>query len=144
MKTIREEMGLTYSIYSSFTANMESGHFEIEVQTKNENASTVIKEIINHIEKIKKEPVSEQELEDAKSFLIGSFPRRLETTKRVTEFLSAVEFYNLGDDYMEKYPKYIQNVTLEDVLRVAKKYLNTDNFVLVVVGNKKNLRLPDL
>lgn len=144
MRTIREEMGLTYSIDSSFTSNKELGHFEIEVQTKNENASTVIKEIINQIEKIKNEPVSEQELEDAKSFLTGSFPRRLETTKRIVDFLSAVEFYNLGDDYMKKYFEYIQGVTVEDVLKVAKKYLNTENFVLIVVGNERDLRISQL
>lgn len=144
MKTIREDMGLTYSIFSSFTSNKESGHFEIEVQTKNENAETVIKEIINQIEKIKNEPVSKQELEDAKSFLTGSFPRRLETTRRISDFLSAVEFYNLGDDYIKKYFEYIQNVTVEDVLTVAKKYLSTDNFVLIIVGNEKDLRLPEL
>lgn len=143
MKTIREDMGLTYSINSSFTYNKESGHFEIEVQTKNENAATVIREIINQIEKIKNEPVSKQELEDAKSFLIGSFPRRLETTRRISDFLSAVEFYDLGDDYIKKYFEYIQNVTVEDVLSVAKKYLSTDNFVLIIVGDEKDLRLPD-
>lgn len=144
MKTIRDEMGLTYSIFSSFSSNKWSGQFEIEVQTKNESAGLVVKEILNQIRKIKSEPVSDQELEDAKAFLTGSFPRRLETTRRVVDFLSAVEFYNLGDDYIQKYPEYIRSVTKEDILRVANKYLDTENYILVIVGNEKKIDLSDL
>jgi zinc protease len=143
MKTIRDEMGLTYSIFSSFSSNKLSGQFEVEVQTKNESAGVVVKEIINQIKKIKTEPVSDQELEDAKAFLTGSFPRRLETTRRIVDFLSAVEFYNLGDDYIQKYPEYIRSVTKEDILRVANKYLDTENYILVIVGNEKKINLSD-
>ncbi len=143
MKTIRDEMGLTYSIFSSFSSNKLSGQFEVEVQTKNESAGVVVKEIINQIKKIKTEPVSDQELEDAKAFLTGRFPRRLETTRRVVDFLSAVEFYNLGDDYIQKYPEYIRSITKEDILRVANKYLDTENYILVIVGNEKKINLSD-
>jgi zinc protease len=143
MKTIRDEMGLTYSIFSSFNSNKLTGQFEVEVQTKNESAGVVVKEIINQIKKIKTGPVSDQELEDAKAFLTGSFPRRLETTRRIVDFLSAVEFYNLGDDYIQKYPEYIRSVTKEDILRVANKYLDTENYILVIVGNEKKINLSD-
>lgn len=143
MKIVRDEMGLTYSIYSSFSVNKEPGQFKIEVQTKNEAAGIVIKEILKQINKIKTEPVSDQEIADAKAYLTGSFPRRLETSKKIADFLTAVEFYNLGDDYIEKYSDYINRVTKEDILRVAKKYLDIENYVLVVVGNQKNLNLSD-
>jgi len=141
MKVVRDEMGLTYSIYSSFSGNKEPGQFEVEVQTKNESAGTVIKEILKQINKIKTETVTNQELKDAKAYLTGSFPRRLETSRRIADFLAAVQFYNLGDDYIEKYPDYISRVTKEDILRVAKKYLNSENYILVIVGNKKKMDL---
>jgi zinc protease len=144
MKVIRDEMGLTYSIYSSFSVNKETGQFKVDVQTKNEAAGIVIKEILNQINKIKTEPVLDQELDDAKAYLTGSFPRRLETSRKIADFLSAVEFYNLGDDYIEKYSEYINRVTKEDILRVAKKYLDIENYVLVVVGNQKRLNLSNL
>ena len=144
MKTIRDEMGLTYSIFSSFSSNKLSGQFEVEVQTKNESTDIVVKEILNHIRRIKTEPVSDQELEDAKAFLTGSFPRRLETTRRIVDFLSAVEFYNLGDDYIQRYPEYIRSVAKEDIMRVANKYLDTENYILVIVGDKKKINLSDL
>ncbi len=141
MKKIRDEMGLTYSIYSSFSVNKEIGMFKVEVQTKNEYAGIVIKEIINQIDRIRKEPVTDEELEGAKSFLTGSFPRRLETTTRISDFLANMEFYNLGDDYIKKYPDYINSVTKEDILRVARKYLDPENYVLVIVGDEKKITL---
>lgn len=143
MKVIRDDMGLTYSIYSSFSANKYPGQFEVEVQTKNESAGIVIKEILKQINRMRTELVTDNELEDAKSYLTGSFPRRLETSRRIADFLAAVEFYNLGDDYIERYPDYINRITKEDILRVAKRYLDPDNYVLVVVGAKEKLRLPE-
>ncbi len=137
MKSIRDEMGLTYSIHSAFSVNKEPGQFSIEVQTRNESAGVVVKEIIRQIKKIQNEPVSDQELEDAKSYLTGSFPRRLETSRRIADFLTAIHYYGLGDDYIQKYPEYIKSVTKEDIIRVAKKYLDAENYVLIIVGNLK-------
>ena len=66
---------------------------------------------------------------------------RLETSKRIANFLVAVEFYGLGMDYIDKYPSYINSVTKDDVLRVAKKYLDPANFTLVVVADQKKAGL---
>ena len=142
MKVIRDEMGLAYSIYSSFSVNKEPGQFEVEVQTKNESAEVVISEILKQIERIKNEMVTDHELEDSKAYLTGSFPRRLETSKRIADFITAVQYYGLGDDYIEKYPEYIKNVTKDDILQAAKKYLDNENYILVVVGNAKKMNLP--
>jgi zinc protease len=137
MKVIRDEMGLTYGIYSFFAANKEPGQFEVSVKTKNESAETVIQETLKQIRIIQSEPVSDQELADAKAYLTGSFPRKLETSRLIADFLAAVQFYNLGDNYISKYPDYINSVTKEDVLRVAKKYLDPENYSLVIVGKQK-------
>lgn len=144
MKSVRDEMGLAYSIHSFFTGNKEPGQFEVQVQTKNESATTVISEILKQINLMRTGPITDSELKDAKAYLTGSFPRRFETSRRIADFLTAAEFYNLGEDYIEKYPDYINKVTKEDILRVAKKYLHTDKYVLVVVGNQKKTGLTDL
>lgn len=141
MQTVRDEMGLAYDIHSFFSANKEKGAFQVSVQTKNESANKVIAEIIKQIEKIKKEKVSDQELSDAKSYLTGSFPRRLETSRKTADFLAAVDFYNLGLNYAEKYSSYINSVSREDILRAAKKYLDTEHLVIVVVGNQEKIKL---
>lgn len=141
MQKIRDEMGLAYDVSSFFTLNKEKGLFHAEVQTKNESANTAIEEILKQIEKIREDKVSDEELSGAKDYLTGSFPRRLDTSRKIADFLATVEFYNLGLDYAEKYPSYINAVTKEDVLRVAGKYLDAENFVLIVVANQKKAEL---
>jgi zinc protease len=141
MKIIRDEKGLTYSIFSSFSGNRYPGRFEIEVQTKNESAGQVIEETRRQIRRIVAEGVTDEELRDAKDFLVGSFPRRIETGRKVTAFLTSVEFFELGDDYIDKYRDYILKVTKEDVLKAARKYLHEENLIIVIAGNRKKLKL---
>ena len=93
------------------------------------------------MERMRKEYVSAEDLAEAKSYLTGSFPRRLDTNRKIADFLAYVEFYNLGLDYVGKYPDYINSVTKEDVIRVARKYLAPENYVLVVVANQKKAML---
>jgi len=141
MQSVRDEMGLAYDVHSFFASHKEGGIFEIGLQTKNESSNTALDEIIRQVERIRKEQVSDQELSDAKSYLTGSFPRRLDTNRKIADFLALVEFYNLGLDYAAKYPDYINAVTKDDVLRAAKKYLNAEHYVLVVVANQKKAML---
>jgi zinc protease len=141
MQSIRDEMGLAYDVHSFFAASKEEGIFQIGVQTKNESANTAIDEILKQVNRIRKENVSDQEISDAKSYLTGSFPRRLDTNRKIADFLASVEFYNLGLDYAEKYSIYINSVTKDDVLRVAQKYLDPEKYVLVVVANQKRAKL---
>jgi len=84
---------------------------------------------------IREAPVTDQELAEAKSFLMGSFPLRLDSTAKLAKVLAQVEFFGLGFDYFVQYPKWIERVTKEDVQRVAKQYLNPQHYALVVVGN---------
>lgn len=144
MKVIRDDMGLTYSIYSSFSANKEPGEFFVEVQTKNESAQIVIKEILKQMQSMRAKLIIDQELEDAKAFLTGSFPRRLDTTRKIADFLAVVEFYKLGDDYINKYQEYINNVTKEAVQMAAIKYLKPDDYFLVMAGKKEKIDLTNI
>lgn len=141
MQSIRDKMGLAYDVYSSFISYKKGGMFLIGVQTKNESSNTVIDEILKQINKIRKEKVTDKELSDAKSYLTGSFPRRLDTNRKIADFLTMVEFYNLGLDYAKKYPEYINSVTKEDIQRVANKYLEPENCVLVVIADQKKAKV---
>ena len=137
MQSVRDRMGLAYDVHSFSASYKEGGAFEIVLQTKNESANTAIGEVLKQVERIRNEQVSDQELSDAKSYLTGSFPRKLDTNRKIADFLASVEFLALGLDYPEKYPQYINSVTKEDVLRVARKYLNAEAYVLVVVADQK-------
>lgn len=135
MSRIRDDMGLAYDVHSYFTSDQDRGVFKVGVQTKNASAKTVIEVIIEEMRRIRKEPVSEEELKDAKAYLTGSFPRRLDTMGKIADFLALTEFYGLGIDYDRRYPGFINSVTREDVLRVAGEYLHPDDHVLVVVAD---------
>jgi zinc protease len=93
------------------------------------------------MERIQKELVSEKELEAAKKYLIGSFPMRLDTQGKLANFLLQVEYYGLGLDYPEKYPSLIRSITREDILRVARKYLHPEKYILVIVADLKEAAL---
>ncbi len=143
MQSIRDTMGLAYDVHSFFAASKVSGTFQVGVQTKNESAHVAIDEIRRQIERMRRESVSDEELSEAKSYLTGSFPRRLDTNRKIADFLATVEFYHLGMDYATKYADYINAVTKEDVLRVAQKYLDPENDILVIVANQKKTSLKD-
>ena len=135
MGEIRNKRGLAYSVSSFFDPGKFPGSFQIVLQTKNPSARDAISLSLQQMERIRKELVSEKELEGAKKYLIGSFPMRLDTQGKLANFLTQVEYYGLGLDYPERYPFLIQSITREEVLRVAEKYLHPENYVLVIVAN---------
>jgi zinc protease len=134
---IRNKRGLAYSVGSFFDTGKYPGSFQIVLQTKNSSAREAIALSLQGMERIRKEMVSEKELEGAKKYLIGSFPMRLNTQGKLTSFLTQVEYHGLGLDYPEKYPSLIRSITREEVFRVAKKYLHPKNFILIMVANLK-------
>lgn len=138
---IRDNKGLAYDVHSYFSASKFSGSFQAGLQTKNESANAAIDELLREMERIRTEPVSDKELQDAKSYLTGSFPLRIDSNSKIAGFVLAVEFNNLGLDYVDKFPSLINAVSQEDILRVAKKYLDTKNYVLVVVANMEKTKL---
>ncbi|MPZ77631.1 MAG: hypothetical protein GEU77_14025 [Deltaproteobacteria bacterium] len=139
MDSIRNERGLAYSVYSYFSAEKGRGTFQFVMQTKNETALEAIRIAKEEIRRIRAEPVSETELNEAKDYLTGSFPLRFDTTRRVANFLAQVEYFELGLDYPERYPDLIRKVRRDDVQRVAQKYLEPGKLITVIVGNQSKI-----
>ena len=137
VEDIRDNQGLAYSVSSGFDARLYEGPFKVTMQTKNENANKAVNAILKHIEDIRANPVKDDELNDAKSYIVGSFPLRLDTNSKMAGLLSLIEFYDLGLNYFSEYPKKINAVTKEEVLKAAKKYLDPKNYLLVVVAKQK-------
>ncbi|MEQ1792278.1 MAG: pitrilysin family protein [Nitrospiraceae bacterium] len=135
MDSIRDKQGLAYGIMSHFDARLLPGSFWVNLQTKTETTNQAITGVLSEIKSIRDTPVSDQELAEAKSFLVGSFPLRLDSTAKLAQVLAQVDFYGLGFEYFSDYPKWIERVTKEDVQRVAKQYLDPKRYALVVVGN---------
>lgn len=135
MESIRDKQGLAYGIMSHFDARLLPGSFWVNLQTRTEATNQAIAGVLAELKSIREAPVSDQELAEAKSFLIGSFPLRFDSTAKLAQVLAQVEFYGLGFEYFSQYPKWIDQVTKEDVQRVAKQYLDPQRYALVVVGN---------
>jgi zinc protease len=142
LSEIRDNQGLVYSASSSFNAQWYPGSFSVSFQTRADNTQAAISAVRLEIDRIRTEGVSETELSEAKAYLIGSFPLRLETTGALAGILSSVGFYELGLTYFHDYPRAIEAVTREDVLRVAKQYLHPDRMALVIVGRLAEAGLP--
>jgi zinc protease len=141
MDKVRDDMGLAYGIYSSFSASMHGGSFTVKVQTRNDAAQTVIDEVLRQIESIRTDGITAEELEGAKAFMTGSFPRRVDSMGKIASFLAIVEFYGLGLTYPEDYPKLINAITLEDIKRVANTHLSLENYTLVIVADQAKANL---
>ncbi len=140
---IRDNSGLVYDISSGFSPGLYPGSFEVSFQTKNASADIALEKALGEIRKIQSAPVNDKELADAKAYLIGSFPLKLDTSEKLAGLLPYIEFYGLGLDYLDRYPSLINAVTKQDVLRVAKTYLHPDRYGLVVVGNLAEAKIKE-
>ncbi len=135
MDSIRDKQGLAYGIMSQFDTRLMPGAFFISLQTRTDVTNQAIAGVLTEIKGMRDAPVTDQELNEAKSFIVGSFPLRVDSSAKLANVLAQVELYNLGMDYFTQYPKAIEKVTKDDVLRVAKQYLDPQHYALVVVGS---------
>jgi zinc protease len=133
----REENGLVYSIYSYVSPGKYGASLVVNAQTRTAEVPRVTAIAREELARLVREPVSDRELTLAKSYLIGSFPLRLDTSGKVADFLVAIEQQELGLDYPDRYKARIGAVTAADVQRVAATFLAPDTFNRVVVGDVK-------
>jgi zinc protease len=133
---LRDEMGLAYTTYASITttAGLDPGRFVAYIGTSPANADRAIEGLLGEIRRIVEEPVTPTELQDAKDFLTGSFVFAFESSSQIARFLIHAEVYDLGFDFINTYPRLIRDISQDDIARVARQYLDSENYSLVVVG----------
>ena len=136
MDDIRENRGLAYSVYSSFAPGLEPGPFTVALETKNATAGEAITQVVEQLRRIRSQPVTAEELKDAKSYLIGSFSRKMDSMSKRAWLLGYVEVFGLGLDYPWRYPDLIEHLSPGDIQKVAEKYLHPEKYLLVIVGKK--------
>ena len=140
---LREEKGYTYGAYSSFDMRRQAGAFEATAEVRTAVTGDSLKEFFYELNRIRDEKVSEDELKDAKNFLTGVFPIRAETQEGLTNLIVSQKLYDLPADYLQTYREKISRVTVEDVDRVAKKYITPDKIAIVIVGDAEEI-LPQV
>ena len=137
---LREEKGYTYGAYSQLDARRYAGSFRATAEVRTPVTGASLKEIFYELERIRDEDVSEKELADAKSYLTGIFPIRLETQEGLVEQLLQIRMHDLAPDYLETYRDKILKVTREDIRRVANLYVTPGNAAVVLVGDASDVR----
>lgn len=136
---LREEKSLTYGAYSSVNSSQYVSAFAAQVQVRNDVTDSAVAEILYEINRIRTEPVTAQELRDAKNYLAGSFGRSLESAQTVASFALNVLRFNLDEDYYNEYLQRLEAVTIEDVQAAAQKYFQAENLTIAVVGKASDI-----
>jgi zinc protease len=132
---LREEKGYTYGAYTNLDARRTAGTFRATAEVRTPVTGDSLKEFFYELERIRNEVVSEKEIRDAKSYLTGVFPIRLETQEGLTDQLVQIKMLNLPDDYLQHYRDRVQAVTAAEIQRVANKYVKPDEAAVIVVGD---------
>jgi len=132
---IREDKGWTYGAYSTFTKPVDVGYFRATANVRTEVTDSALVEMLGEFEKIVTEPVTQEELDDAKSYLIGNFPTTIETPNQIANQISQVKMLGLGKKYLEGYRKEIAKVDVAGAQAAMQKYMHPDRMALVLVGD---------
>jgi zinc protease len=136
---IREKRGLTYGIYSSFQSMRGIDSLNISSSTKNEAVGKVLDLVREAMVKMQQELVSADELQRAKSYMVGALPLQLTSTSSIANMLLSLQLDDLPNDYLDQRAAAIEAVTAEDVMRVAQNLLKPDDLTVVMVGQPQGV-----
>lgn len=141
MEEIREKRGLTYGIYTGF-ATWENGGLLIgSVSTQNARAGETLDVLRAELSKMAESGPTQEELDQAKTYLTGSYPLRLDSSSKIAQQLLGIQQEELGIDYVERRNGLINAVTLEDARRVAKRLIHPESLTISIVGRPEGIPL---
>lgn len=139
---IREKRGYAYDVHTEVSALADGGNFSTVTQVRNDVAADALQGIIEHLDRMAKEPVEKQELSDAKSYANGVFLLGMEPQRGLADRLAQIKVMNLPKNYLETYTTRINSVEPDQIESAAKKYLATDTDTIVVVGDASKIEEP--
>jgi zinc protease len=134
MKEVRDKRGYAYSVYSYFAPMRQTGPFQIGLQTKRSQAKDAIKVSRDILAAFLKDGPTEEELAAAKANLVGSFPLRLDSNKKILDNVATIGFFDLPLDYLDQYQAKVQAVTAEDIKQAFARRVRLENLITVTVA----------
>lgn len=140
MEEVREKRGLAYGVYSFLSPMQRSAAFSGGVATKNSEMAQSLDVIKAEIRRMAADGPTAKELDNAKSYLTGSYPLRFDTNSKIANELLGLMVENLGIDYINKRNPEIDAVTMADAKRVAARLLKVDDLLVTVVGRPEGLK----
>lgn len=139
-KNLREEKGYTYGAYSSFSAKKFPGPWNANAEVRTEVTDGALTEFIKELQRMRDQPVSDQELDDAKRAIVASFALSLESPDELVNYALTRKIYGFTEDYWDTYPTKLMAVTAADIQRVARKYIDPATMQIVAVGDGSKIR----
>ena len=136
MKEVRDKRGFAYSVYSYFMPLAQRGPFQIGLQTKKAQADDALKVTREVLAGFLAEGPSEAELKAAKQNLVGSFPLRLDSNKKILENVAVIGFYGLPLDWLDRYAERIEQVSAADIKAAFARHVSPAHLVTVVVAGE--------
>lgn len=134
MNEIREKRGMAYSVYSYFMPMQQPGAFQIGLQTKKEQADAALKLTRATLRKFVDKGVTEKELKAAKDNIIGGFPLRIDSNRKILEYLGVIGFYDLPLTYLDDFTDKVNSVTTVQIRDAFKRRVHPDSMATVIVG----------
>lgn len=134
MEEVREKRGLAYSVYSYLQPFKHASILSGGVATKSDAIRQSLDVIQTELQKLADEGPGKQELEDTKSYLIGSYALRFDTNSKIASQLLGLYEDDFGPDYIQKRNDLVAAITVEDAKRVAKRLLDTQGLIVTIVG----------
>lgn len=133
-EAVREKSGLAYYAYSSLSAGIGPGSWEVNAGVNPQNVKKASDLIVDELKRFVQEGVTTDELADTQANFIGRLPLSLESNGGVASALLNIERHDLGLDFYRRYEGLVNEVRQEDVLNVARKFINPDTLAIAVAG----------
>lgn len=137
---LREDKGYTYGVYSRFGRPNDVSTFRVVTDVSQDNAANAIREILQELKTIRTEPISEQELEDAKGLIIGNFALAIEDPGDFANQLASRYLTGVPIEELNSYLSQIEQISAGEALEAAARYIESEQPIIVVVGNAEILR----
>jgi zinc protease len=134
MQEVREKRGMAYSVYSYFMPMQQPGAFQIGLQTKKEQADAALQLVYATLREFIAKGVTEKELLAARQNIINGFPLRIDSNRKILEYLSVIGFYQLPLNYLDEFSAKVNKVTVAEISAAFKRKINPDTLATVIVG----------
>jgi zinc protease len=134
MTEIREKRGMAYSVYSYFMPMQQPGAFQLGLQTKKEQAAEALQLTRATLHEFVEKGVTEKELKAAKDNIIGGFPLRIDSNKKILDYLSVIGFYHLPLSYLDDFSGKVNSLTVAQVNDAFKRRIHPNAMATIVVG----------
>jgi predicted Zn-dependent peptidase len=140
---IREQKGYSYGVSSRFSFGRGPGPFRAGGDIVTAKSDSALIEFMKELKGIRGDrPVTDEEMQAAKNALIQSLPARFASVGGVSGAIGEVYSQDLPEDYYQNFAAKVNAVTKEDVLRVARKYIDPDHLAILIVGDKSKIEAP--